>query len=346
MVYIYIYIYIYIYDSVYIYIICVWQLATGTQRALPQTCDFLPLAIFFHWVQPLKRGSLRPSRRPLHRGLANSGEVEEYCQWTGLLCRDQDGVTGLPDRATCGTSWNINQRGSQFRAAHLADFSGLGFCLVNYLPRTRSWLVPDCYNPMTWWNKSWFVLTPPATTWGINWAIRLLGSLLARQSEVLDHESIKQWYPNHWFHLVSVSRNDKLGMIWESHWPSLDLRQESLHVPMFLCLKHHILATEYRLFYIYYISTWWFDGDFRLTEQIRKPEVSFARTLDVRCGSCTMTREYLHIATTSQRPLNDHVCLFFSMAYGEVARCVKIDMPTVIRKSIHLPVWMLATHLG
>ena len=58
-----------------------------------------------------------------------------------------------------------------------------------------------------------------------------------------------------------------------------------------------------------------------------------------------MTREYLHIATTSQRPLNDHVC-FFSMAYGEVARCVKIDMPTVIRKSIHLPVWMLATHLG
>ena len=57
-----------------------------------------------------------------------------------------------------------------------------------------------------------------------------------------------------------------------------------------------------------------------------------------------MTREYLHIATTSQRPLNDHV--FLSMAYGEVARCVKIDMSTLIRKRLHIPVWMLATHLG
>ena len=138
----------YIYNSIYIYIyinnMCVWQLATGTQRLSRR------LAIFFHWVQPLKRGSLRPSRRPLHRGLENSGEVEEYCQWTGLLCRDQDGVTGLPDRATLEHHGTSIRGAMQFRAADLADFSGLGFCLVNYLPRTRSWLVPDCYNPMTW----------------------------------------------------------------------------------------------------------------------------------------------------------------------------------------------------
>ena len=89
-------------------------------------------------------------RGPLHRGLENSGEVEEYCQWTGLLCRDQDGVTGLPDRATLEHHGTSIRGAMQFRAADLADFSGLGFCLVNYLPRTRSWLVPDCYNPMTW----------------------------------------------------------------------------------------------------------------------------------------------------------------------------------------------------
>lgn len=47
-----------------------------------------------------------------------------------------------------GTS--IRGEAMQFRAAHLADFSRLGFCLVNYLPRIRSWLVPDCYNHMTW----------------------------------------------------------------------------------------------------------------------------------------------------------------------------------------------------